>query len=359
MNHSVKQSQLEGYAHSFSQTVCRDAFATKTHISGQDLLVLTPVEQVNYFVLKVLYRTWQKETLRLESPYFNYQHASVHKALCTFMDTLSQHIYIAEKNLAPLLAQACQDTLQLLFEPKMFFQQELIERIDVLSDTYLRNTKKYLRINTQILSAFIEKFESTGQKTLPSQQAAILLNECEATFAYCDPVEHYVEKFGQVVPLPMSLLADRTSEPIEEESLGAHPQIPEASAGASFDIELSSHISPPIPSISAPSEADFLAKSVPPADSLPPSPPPSPSPSPDPNFSIPQAQSEDFIRILFNHKRHIFSQALQDVSRCTTFDDAVELLLRSYGKPQGWDLETTEVKELFKQVFLHFRKGSP
>ncbi len=401
MSSSIRQSQLEAYGITFSQRVCQDVFEKKKYLVGRDLLTLTPIQQVNYFVLRVLYRAWQQEMLHMKSPCFDYQEKTVREGLHTFMNILSQHIRVGQQALEPLLAKACQDTLQLILMPKAFFQHELVDGVSVLSATYLRNTQKYLRINLHVLEAFIQQFEAEKQQEISAQQASVLFSRCAEALTQCEEVGSYLKQFAALTPLPVAFDTAKVN-PLQPPEIDAsmlraaetlsreNPVAPKkTTAPPSMFASPQEEPEPVEPPQTTPlgrederegngmfdmREIDKPAAEAPTADEVyvdakPEVATTTPQKETEPvedtptegrkrSFShIPRSQAEDFIRSLFNNKQHIFMQALQDVARCDSFDDAVDLLLRSYGKPQGWNLENTDVKELFKQVFFYFREA--
>lgn len=386
---SVQSQPLETYSRNFAHRICREVFEGKAFLGGRDILELTPVEQVNYFVLKVLYRFWQQEMLHLKSPYFDYQHPSVRTALYKFMNTLSQHIRIDRAALEPLLAQAAQDTLLLLMSPRDFFHKELITDPGLLSATYLRNTQKYLRINTHILTSFATEFQTVGKEELSSEQVTQLLTKCEEALSAPEDAAPYLLQFDTLFPLPKEISpaslsssskTDTKEDPseyfVEEGGLSGTPESNTAlfseskEQNASESVATHAAIEPTAPTSkpkdsAAPTERASEAISSHAATDSDPSPKQkntsakastSSESTPKHFFShVPRTQVEDFIRILFNGKQPIFTQAIQDLSHCKDFDAATDMLLRSYGKPHRWNLESPQVKEFFKQVFFYFR----
>ena len=346
---SVQFQQLEVYSRTFTQRICKEIFETKTHLRGQDLLTLTSVQQVNYFVLKALYRAWQQEMLHIESPYFDYRQLTVRKALHLFMNTLSKYIRVGEEALVPLLEQACQDTLRLLLSPQQFFYQELVTAPQVLSTTYLRNTQKYLRINTHVMSAFQAYFDAEDEQEISSERAAELLQLCEEEFASVEKVEEYLFEFNTILPLPEELWpqkcrSENTEEAAQQKTISTvEKRVPneykntseKASSAASNSGTATETKEANVSQTSSDKEQWRETSS---------------------QFSyISRTQADNFARLLFNNKRQLFLQALKEVSKSKSFDKAVEMLLQSYGKPYQWNMESPEVKEFFKQIFLFFR----
>ena len=356
---SAQQHYVKAYSRDFGRHICREVFETKEFLSGQDLLTLTPVQQVNYFVLKVLYRVWQQEMLHMESPYFDHQQPAVRKALHAFMNTLSQHIHIGEEALEPLLEQACEDTLMLMFWPRDFFYQELVAAPVALSATYLRNTQKYLRVNVHVLTAFVVKFNEEGVEEISPQRAEELLQDCEAELAASESIEAHLSEFAAILPLPEELLPVPdplqakldSSEKLSEQSLGLS-EPPTEEQPSSKKTPKEKPISSAVPKLVSRPAAAATPKATPTKTKT-----NEKTALSGRSFShISQTQAEDFIRMLFNNKQQLFVQALKEVADSKNFDAAVDMLLQRYGKPQRWNMEENPyVKKLFLQVFRFFR----
>lgn len=62
-----------------------------------------------------------------------------------------------------------------------------------------------------------------------------------------------------------------------------------------------------------------------------------------------------FLQELFDGDNELFTSAMKDVDACTTFDEAVEMLVQNYAKDFFWDMNSDEVKELLKVVYRKFR----
>ena len=456
--------QLKPYAHSLSLRICREVFAEKSALGGNEVLSLTPIQQVNYFVLKCLYRSWQQEMLRVESPYFDYKHPSVRQALHRFMNTLSQHISVGEEALAPLLSQAVEDTLCLLLSPQDFFHKELVSSVSMLSATYLRNTKKYLRINVHILEEFLLLFEEEGVDEISSARSDDLLSICEKSFDRAEDPRAYLSKFDLLFPLPEGLgdsLTDTRSRDyessgtskVEPEAPSSHSSVVDPSEEAetypsadSFEESEKAETYPSADSFEESEEAETYpsadsfeesekaetypsadsfeesekaetypsadsfeesekAETYPSADSFEESEKAETYPSADPfeesekdthfpqqepeedthfpqqqvpeqdtrlsqnplkgsekntklppkPFKVSKKEEASFIDVLFHNKRALYLQVIQELSSYSTFDEAIEMLLQRYGKPQGWDLGSTEAKAFFRSVYMYFR----
>jgi len=228
----LNREALETFAASFSEEVCNSFFDQKNVISGKEIVEVTPVKQVNYFVLKILFRKWQKETLRLQSPYFNYRSEDVRKALFTFMNVLSQQISVSREHFEPLLEQSTKESILLMISPYDFFREELTgHESGKLNEKYLKNSDKYIKVNKHIFEAYKESFDTKGPGELSHADALALLDELfEHTDLAPEEITEYEQQFNQVLGVDFQSFWNN-GEPVEAAGIlvesdggGGHPE---------------------------------------------------------------------------------------------------------------------------------------
>lgn len=137
--------------------VSSDFFKGKKEvITGKEILNVTPSKQVNFFVIKLLFRYWQEETKKLESPFFNYKHEEVRQAMVQFMNVLSQHIEIRKEKFETLLNHALKDTIYLAAMPQAYVEIDLDSRgVETIKDKTIEGTTKYLTIYKKEIHNFL------------------------------------------------------------------------------------------------------------------------------------------------------------------------------------------------------------
>ena len=123
MSYKLKQGAIQGFSERAAGAICDRFYAEKKRADGPVLMKFTESEQVNAFLVQTLFEKWQEETLRLQSPYFDFDHELVKEALKTFMNKLSEHISVARQDLQPLLAEAIADTVLITFDPVAYVQK--------------------------------------------------------------------------------------------------------------------------------------------------------------------------------------------------------------------------------------------
>ncbi len=161
MENKLNYQAIEEYARAFARKESSSFFSKHDRISGEEILALSPLRQVNLFVLRRLYEQWQKEAARLRSPYFNYEHAQVKEAMKQFLNTLSKHILIGRDEFEPLLAKAVVDTLVLTLAPVEFFSKETERFADpMVALAKLKELGKYITVNKILIQAVTTEMET-------------------------------------------------------------------------------------------------------------------------------------------------------------------------------------------------------
>ncbi|MEM7297884.1 MAG: hypothetical protein AAF391_06420, partial [Bacteroidota bacterium] len=142
MQKKLNEDFIDSYCEKFAAKVATDFFSKgKDVITGKEILNVTPSKQVNFFVIKLLFRYWQEETKKLESPFFNYKHDEVRQAMIQFMNVLSQHIEINKDKFETLMNHAIKDTIYLASMPQAYVEIDLDSRgVEVIRDKSIEGT---------------------------------------------------------------------------------------------------------------------------------------------------------------------------------------------------------------------------
>ncbi len=402
MQIKINEDFLEDYSEQFSKSICKQFFQEKSAISGKEILAATPSRQVNFFVVKLLFSNWQNESQRLESPFFDYDTPEVKKAMIAFMNVLSQHIKVAEKEFCVLLEDALRDTLYLLINPGIYLDIELDRRgEDALTEKCVKNITKYLRIEK-------EEFSSYLQKNIGVDREDLLVKDGFSR----EVIEKELALLNEVVPISLEQLEeaeeaietpsvskgseDDTPFSIDEDDLIA-PRVARASRRREGRIEdvddddLEEPIDTPLPSSSRRTLPKASDKKE--TEELPPPPTIDPArviTNMDEDDEVEEEEDDDtfndtfqsqrgptiadsqgqishvlnavsinqrymFINELYDGDADVFVKSLDEINQSTTFDTAVDHLVKNYAKEYDWDMNSDEVKELLKIVFRRFR----
>ena len=164
MQRKLNEDFIDSYCEKFATKVSAGFFVgTKKVISGKEILEVTPSKQVNFFVIKLLFRYWQEETKKLESPFFNYKHEEVRQAMIQFMNVLSQHIEINRAKFETLLNHAVKDAIYLVAMPQAYIEIDLDSRgVEQITDKAIEGTIKYLKTYKKEIHDFLKDMKGLG-----------------------------------------------------------------------------------------------------------------------------------------------------------------------------------------------------
>src|SRR3954465_15226429 len=174
MDERLSLKAVEDYSEDFASKVAASFFSKKDKITGPEILKLSPIHQVNLFIIRELLRAWQHEGQKLRSPYFDYSAPQVKEELERFQNILSNHILINKENFQPLLKKAVNQTLFLIIDPYDFFSNVLDRQIRIEE---LRNDIKYLRINKAPLEKLASRMEEKKLDLISGKEAFGLLDQ--------------------------------------------------------------------------------------------------------------------------------------------------------------------------------------
>lgn len=202
MDEKISMEAIAAYGDAYADKVSKSFFSSKNKISGEEILMLSNVAQVNLFLVRELLFNWKEETKRLKSPYFDYEHPEAKEALNQFMAVISRHISVGEENLRPLLRRAVHQTLLLIFNPYDFFSTLVTGKNNRVDLPEFKEEIKYLKINKAPLVRLVQRLEEKGVSQISGNEAFAVLDQIleEVSFTPEDLEEH-INHFSQVLPL--------------------------------------------------------------------------------------------------------------------------------------------------------------
>jgi hypothetical protein len=205
MDEKISLESISQYSEAYSDKVLKDFFSSKDRISGSEILSLSNIQQVNLFVIRELFKTWKEETMRLKSPYFDYENSEVKEALDVLMQRLSNNILVDQQHFAPLFKNAVTRTLLAVFDPYDFFSILISGKNNKLTVDSLKEEIKYLRINKAPLDRLLQKLLAENVTEISGNEGFAKLDQIlEEVNFNPDDVEEHLEKFSAVVPLDVS-----------------------------------------------------------------------------------------------------------------------------------------------------------
>lgn len=206
MSNKFNANALTEYSKSYARRIAADFYQQHPTISGQQVLSLTSINQINLFIISSLSEKWQADAEKFRSPYFDFGHAEVQEALQNFMNVVSQHISVRREHLEPLLADATRRTIILIFDPRAYFDELLRDQPDfTLQAATIKSITRYIKINQFIPAHIIQRMN--GKPFVYVNQALGYLDEALTQRGH--ELEHYdkfVALFSEKVPMNTATL---------------------------------------------------------------------------------------------------------------------------------------------------------
>ncbi|HAI76311.1 MAG TPA: hypothetical protein DCM08_08685 [Microscillaceae bacterium] len=336
-------SSVHTYTRQIAEKVLAAMPPGQTFLEGEQLLQLSPIKQLNLMVIRILQMHWHYEAEKLKSPYFNYQAQPVQKAFQQLLNTLSQHIHIAQPEALELVQQATTDCLFLIANPPFFFAKafEEIQIDQMIHLPQLRELSKYIVVHKAILRLFTERWHQKLSPTylLPLGEAKEWLAQLFANHSHeVEPMDDHLAQFHQWVPMPLSALLSEIQQ----------PQLPTtATTTTTTTPEKDPQVSP----VNSPT-ASVWTEQVKPSQSL-------VEKFQQKKFNnlrtaITLNQKFLFVRQLFQGNMNDFEQALARIEQCSTLDEVTQLLQQTYAAQYGWDFESEAATELMALLVRRF-----
>lgn len=206
MSNKFNANALTEYSRSYARRTAADFYQQHHTISGQQLLSLSPISQINLFVVSSLSDKWRADAEKFRSPYFDFKDPDVEEALENFMNVVSQHISVRREHLEPLLTESVRKTIIMIFDPRAYFDEVLRAQPEfTLTADVLKQITRYTKINQFIPLHITQRMN--GKPFLYVNQALSYLDEALTQRGH--ELEHYdkfVELFSEKVPMDVSAL---------------------------------------------------------------------------------------------------------------------------------------------------------
>ena len=98
----------------------------KKVLRGNDIIELTSSKQLNLFILKNIYDTWNKNFEKNKIIYFNYENKEILSAVTSLKNILSNHIEVDIENLKDLIKKSIIELIEYMFNPKSFINNDIL-----------------------------------------------------------------------------------------------------------------------------------------------------------------------------------------------------------------------------------------
>ncbi|GAA4412454.1 hypothetical protein GCM10023187_39550 [Nibrella viscosa] len=415
MSNKFNNNVLNEYSKSYARRVAADFFSNHTVINGKEILNLTPITQINLFVISSLFEKWKADAEKFRSHYFDFTHPDVEEALRVFMNVVSQHICVRREHLEPLLADATKRTLVMLFDPRFHFDEVIRNQPDFsLTVEAARQLTRYTQIN-KFVPATIEQ-RMNGKPFLYVNQALSLVDEILTQRSHeLEKPDKYVALFSEKVPMDLSTLLrsnvpesfaaqqtrsffdteldavdtprteghrdeSRPAQPVETSVTSVEQPVngvaPEETPTGGPLFLNGDHQPHPVAPISQPSHVPATAISQPTAVDAPTLTETTPTvndklrPAQESPASLGEAfhrapiesiaksislnQKFRFINQLFNGNANTYKEAIDELDEVENYGQALDLISYRYALQYMWDMSSDEVGELVEILKRRF-----
>ncbi|MBD0404271.1 hypothetical protein [Flammeovirga sp. EKP202] len=222
MNKKPNLSAIEIYAEKVADAICDDFFSENDYITGIQITKLSSIQSINLFILKRIFENWQKEAVRIQSPYFDYSAESVRSSLEQLMNALSKNIHISRLHFLPLLQKAIRDVLILTFAPEIFYEEFFgLQGIKIPMKNYLVPMFAYIKIHPKLAAEILTALEDEAGVNIKRNEAINITNNIinHHQELQDDPKE-IIALFNEIVPVGIFELHPNYLDepPVAEES---------------------------------------------------------------------------------------------------------------------------------------------
>ncbi|WMJ71691.1 hypothetical protein RCC89_00685 [Cytophagaceae bacterium ABcell3] len=367
----INKEQLHSYSLALAEKITTEYFSKKSEITGKEIISLTAIEQLNFFILKTLFGRWKDEEDKLRSPYFNYEDKAVKEALANLLIQLSNNISIKREFFRPLLSKAIYDTLFYALEPSEYLQEYFSSRKTV-SPNDIRKEAKYFKINTDFFHDILTRVEQSGKNDLSGKETAQIIKEASGTVSAQD-AEKTLNGFSKLLK-------------IEIEDVAIKPKVESSSPVISMKLpEKSVEETPPQPTTEVPQEAptpkqtdtsekpaeETVAKQTEPEQKA--------TEEPATLNDLFKKREENslaetfrknklrqfrsyitlnqrflFAGSLFGNDQDAFNKSIDIIEAADSYADAKDMLYGTFAEKYNWKEEPEELQEFLKLIQLRF-----
>jgi hypothetical protein len=334
MANNINHQKLEAYSRLLAEKLSTGFFSKKNFASGDDILNFTPIEQINLFIVKIVFDKWKEENERMRSAYFDYESSEVKEALGNLMVKLSQHIAIRKEHFDNLLNKAIRDTLIMICDPHFFIKTEYFNK----STTQLEELKdrgKYIKINKIFLQDLIGRMEKENRKSLNVIEVGDLLDRVfSENKDKVEDVHKHIAEFSLLLPLQEGDILNITYQKPQPEPVKAKPE--------SIAVQKPFEQKEAILNEKHRNEGVSLFEKH------------SKSKIEDIKTAFTLAQKFLFIRELFQGDADEFNKALEAINSSADQRSAMDMLRNNFAGKFKWDPEKEEVKEFYEIIERKF-----
>jgi hypothetical protein len=339
MANNINHQKLEAYSRALAEKLSTDFFRKKNFASGDDILHFTPIEQINLFIIKIVFDKWKEENERLKSTYFDYENADVKEALGNLMVKLSQHIAIRKEHFDNLLNKAIRDTLFIIADPYFFIKTEYLNKSSMQLDE-IKDREKYIRINKVFLQEFIARMEKENRKSVNVIEVGDLLDKVfSGDGNKAEDVHKHIAEFSLLLPLQENELLNVSVE--RKQVFKSEQEVVKPKPEPAIRPKPSEKVEEMLNDKLRNSESSLFEKH-------------SKSRIEDIRSAMTVVQRFLFINELFKGDAAEFNKALDALNKLSDHSAALNMLQNNYADKFNWDSVKDEVKEFYQLIERKF-----
>ena len=341
MESKLNHTSIEQYSKKTAKILLTTFFSENESISGQQILNFSEINQVNLFVLKHLFISWEKETEKLKSPYFDFETPKVKESLKDFMNLLSQNIKIKRSDFEPLVVSAIKDTILIVISPYDYYRNFISNaESGLIKLESLKQRGKYVKINKFLYNELWKKIEEEKKGNVSSEIALKYLDEViGSTSEEPDDFEKYVAEFSKIEMLDVNSFYDDVAEEdiVEESHINDQQEDLTLTVNEKFTEKIET-INDKIQIEVTPTIADQLKN-----DKI---------ASLKSDLSINQKYM--FINELFDGNTDNFNASVEKLETCTSYKEAFNMIENDFAKSNHWKKESDVVDSFLNVVKRRF-----
>ena len=197
-------NKIESYSQALAEKICTDIFAFKKAVTGKEILSLTAIDQVNFFVLKSLFDKWNEENNKLRSPYFNYENEEVKDALALLSNKLSNNILVEKEFLKPLMAKAVAESLHWIIFPENYIETQYTLGVFVNYAT-IKEASKYFKIHKFLIDKTLAALEQQQINEFTKEQLVNTFHDVVDMHNHqLSDVGEWLDKYGAILSFDLT-----------------------------------------------------------------------------------------------------------------------------------------------------------
>lgn len=353
MSVRVNLPKSESYSVALAEKLTSEFFSNNLTISGSQIVRFCKIEQVNFFVLKVLMDKWKEETTKLRSPYFDYENEDVKNGVEVFLNILSNHILIKKEFFRPLLQKAIYESIIYIINPKEYLKTELLQSGQNIEG--LKKNLKFFKVHKRFSESIINKIKPDTHESEFNEMASLYSEHSD----YFDSIQPILEQFSSLLVInPKEFILEEQVTPVKVEERKEEVSNVKKSVDIPPVLETTSTSQAPAKENTTLNQTfsrsqltlnDMLKQQNVSGSGI-----NVKTKIFDIKSAIPLNQKFIFISELFSGHSGEYEAALTELNNCSELEEAKHLLKDKYLPKWKWDLNRKSVQDFFEIVSRKF-----